>query len=300
MATYIFILNTGCGDWLKSCEDNCVQTATTPIPKHVHFVSLNHPFSFMEWLAIVSARKKIKPDKITVYTNGQQDSCWWRRALPYIEHQLIYTLPGAAVLNNAEVRKIAHKSDFLRLMVLYNSGGIYMDSDSLTLNSFDPLLHNEVVLAEQCGKKVAVGVMLAQQHSCFICKFAHLSCHKFNGDWVSHSVNALTTLMKEEKEGVTVLPWKKGFYPMCWDENGMDQLYKKQFSEFPSYNKTDIYAVHLFYNKAKLMFPKTVDNYEWIQTSKSLVALTIRDSLPPGFSQHHLDTANCTDIPLPE
>ena len=111
--------NAGCGDWLKSCEDNCVKTATTLIPKHVHFISLNHPFSFYEWLAVVSAKKKIKPDKITVYTNGLQDSCWWRRALPHIEHQLIYALPGATVLNHAQIKHLAHKADFLRLVILY-------------------------------------------------------------------------------------------------------------------------------------------------------------------------------------
>ena len=288
----------GCGDWLKSCEDNCVQTATTPIPKHVHFVSLNRPFAFMEWLAVVSARKKIKPDKITVYTNGEQDSCWWRRALPYIEHQLIYTLPGAAVLNGAQMTHLAHKADFFRVMILYENGGIYMDSDIFTLNSFDPLLHHQVVLGEQCHGPVNVALMMAQTHSCFICKFAHLSCKKYDGVWTTHSVKALTSLVEtvDKKEDILVLPWEKGFFPMCWNPEGIDQLYKKDFSG----NTSNIYSVHLFNHNAGKLFSKTVENFDWIQTSKSLVALTIRDSLPPGFSQHHLDTANCTDIPLPE
>ena len=292
--------NAGCGDWLKSCEDNCVKTATTLIPKHVHFISLNRPFSFYEWLAVVSAKKKIKPDKITVYTNGLQDSCWWRRALPYIEHQLIYALPGATVLNHAQIKHLAHKADFLRLTILYQNGGMYMDTDSLTLNSLDPLLHYQVVLAEQCLGPVAVGVILAQKHSCFICKFAHLSCSKYNGQWDTHSVDTLTSLVDtidSEKDGVMVLPLTNGFYPMCWDAEGIDQLYNQDFDELTNYNRSDVYCVHLFNNKAKELFSETVDNFEWIQTSKSLVALAIRDALPPGFSEQHLDTsANCTPL----
>ena len=288
---------------MKSCEDNCVQTATTPIPKHVHFVSMNRKFSFYEWLAVVSARKKIKPDKITVYTNGQQDSCWWRRALPYIEHQHIYTLPGAAVLNNAKIGHMAHIADFLRLMILYENGGMYMDSDSLALNSFDPLLHHQVVLAEQCYGKINVATLLAQRHSCFICKFARLSCKKYDGEWSTHSISALTSLMKtadKEKEGIMVLPWTKGFFPMCWDKKGIDKLFNRDFDGIANFNATNIYAVHLYHGNAIKLMRQYLENYGWIQTSKSLVALTIRDSLPPGFSQQHMNTSTCTDIPLPE
>ena len=292
---------TGCGDWLKYCDDNCVKTATTPIPKHVHFVSLNHPFLFYEWLAVVSARKKIKPDKITVYTDGQQDSCWWRRALPYIEHQHIYTLPGAAVLNGARMKWLSHKADFFRLMILYENGGMYMDTDSLTLNSLDPLLHHQVVLAEQCRGPVTAGMMLAQKHNCFICKYAHISCTNYNGGWAIHVTGALNSLLKtvdKEKEGIMVLPWTKGFFPLCWDDQGIKKLYNIDFDNITNFNARDIYAVHLFHHNTGKLFSKTVDNYEWIQTSKSLVALTIRDSLPPGFSQQHMNTSTCTAIPL--
>ena len=274
--------------------------ASTPIPKHVHFISLNRPFSFMEWLAVVSARKKIKPDKITVYTDGQQDSCWWRRALPYIEHQLIHTIPGASVLNNAHITQWAHKADFLRLSILYQYGGIYMDMDSLTYKSLDPLLQHQVVLGKECSGMVNVAVMMAQKHSCFFCKFAHVSCKSFKGTWIAHSVAALDSYVKgvnKEENDIKVIRWiHGGFYPMCWNSKGLDDLFKKDYNTF---NKTDIYTVHLFQNRAKNLFPTTLHSFRWIQESKSLAALTIRDSLPPDFSEKHLDTSSeCSDISL--
>ena len=291
-----------CGAWLKSCETNCTRTSASPIPKHVHFISLNRPFSFLEWLAVVSARKIIRPDKITVYTDGQQDSCWWRRALPYIEHQLVHLLPGSTILNGARIKKMSHVSDFLRESILFHYGGIYMDTDSLSLNSFDSLLSNQVVLARQCGGAVAVGVMMAQKHSCFICQYAHRGCKNYNGGWITHCVNTMSALVKEvdsEKEGLLVLPARSGFYPMCWTTEGLHQLYSEDFDKFPVYNKTDIYAVHLFANKAEAtIFPKTLNNMDWIHNNKSLVAIAIRESLPSEFSKRHLNVTECVSLQL--
>ena len=251
---------------------------------------------------MVSARSKIKPDKITVYTDGQQDSCWWRRILPYIDHQYIHSLPGKTTLNGHPIELWAHISDFLRLSILYHVGGMYIDSDIFSLNSFDPLFQHQMVVGQQCGGRENVALMMAQRHSCVICKFAHLSCRKFTGEWISHSVNALASFMSsldKKKEGILSLPFKKGFHPFCWDTGGINQLFYRDFSEKTDYNISEVYSVHLYHRKIKDLLQKTIHNYEWIQTSKSLVALSIRRSLPSSFTPQHLDeTAPCSDIPL--
>ena len=249
----------------------------------------------------MSARKKIKPDKITVYTDGQQDSCWWRRALPYIEHQLIHSLPGSSVLNGASINKWAHISDFLRSSILYHYGGIYMDTDAISLNSFDSLLSNQAVLAMQCHSGVNIGVMMAQKRSCFICQYAHRSCQNFDGRWVTHSVETMSALVNEVKNTIErriiVLPVTKGFYPLCYDAKGLLQLYSEDFNSIPQYNKSEIYAVHLFANKVEdTVFPTTLNSMDWIQNNKSLVAIAIRESLPPAFSKRHLNPTKCASL----
>ena len=87
----IIIVNlySECDKWV-TCSETCIATSDQPIPKHVHMISLENPFSFTEWLSVLSVKRWIKPDKITVYTNGKQDSCWWKRTLPYINHQNLY------------------------------------------------------------------------------------------------------------------------------------------------------------------------------------------------------------------
>ena len=71
-----------------------------------------------------------------------------------------------------------------------------------------------------------------------------------------------------------MVPWKKGFHPMCWNANGINQLYKENFNDIPDYNRSEIYSVHLYNNKAKNLIPKTLHNFDWIQTSTSLVGQT--------------------------
>ena len=268
----------------------------------MHLISLNRPFSFHEWLAVVSAKNKIKPDKITVYTDGHQDSCWWRRILPYIEHQLVHLLPGSILLNGVNVKKWAHISDFLRASILYHYGGIYLDTDVICLNSFDSLLTNQVVLAKQCHDDVGNGVMMAQKHSCFICQYAHRSCQNFDGKWVTHSVKTMSTLVNvvdQEKRRISLLPVNNGFYPLCFDPKGIHQLYIEDFNKIPDYKKSEIYAVHLFANKVEAtVFPITLNNMDWIQNNKSLVAIAIHEILPSAFTEHHLDTIECATLQL--
>lgn len=150
----------------------------------------------------------------------------------------------------------------------------------------------------QCYDSVNIGVMMAQKHNCFVCKYAHRSCLNFDGRWVSHSVQTMSVLVEEvdnEIEGLVVLPVESGFYPLCFDAEGLHQLYREDFDTFPLYNKSEIYAVHLFARKVETtVFPTTVNNMSWIQNSKSLVAISIRESLPSGFFEHNLNTTECS------
>ena len=49
-------------------------------------------------------------------------------------------------LGGKKIKMAAHQSDVLRVEILLREGGIYLDWDVLVVNSFDNLLHNNVVL----------------------------------------------------------------------------------------------------------------------------------------------------------
>ena len=100
-------------------------------------------FTFGEWVAVMSARKFIKPKRILIYSvHNITDSCWWRRTLPFVEHHILPREALIKALNGVQVKELAHSADFIRNSLLYHVGGVYADIDIIMVKSFDDLLRN--------------------------------------------------------------------------------------------------------------------------------------------------------------
>ena len=50
------------------------------------------------------------------------------------------SLPQHIDSNGFKVREVAHNADMLRLRLMRDVGGVYMDADVVTVKSFEPLL----------------------------------------------------------------------------------------------------------------------------------------------------------------
>src|SRR4051794_6708390 len=62
-----------------------------------------------------------------------------------------------------EQRKYAFVSDYVRLYALYQSGGIYMDSDVEVVKSIDEFLHHRAFLGYEKTELLQTGVMAAEK-----------------------------------------------------------------------------------------------------------------------------------------
>jgi len=63
-----------------------------------------------------------------------------------------------------EQNKWAFASDYARLWVLVNYGGIYMDTDVEVISSFDPFLEHEAFSGFESGTMISTGVMASEAH----------------------------------------------------------------------------------------------------------------------------------------
>ncbi len=67
-----------------------------------------------------------------------------------------------------EDRKYAFVADYIRLVVLYEYGGIYLDTDIKLIKSFDRLLDQEAFMGFEDGVCVSCGVIAVKPHNKFI------------------------------------------------------------------------------------------------------------------------------------
>ncbi|KAJ3316848.1 hypothetical protein HDU76_001513 [Blyttiomyces sp. JEL0837] len=243
-------------------QDRCshfhLETRPKPhIPKIVHFVFGlqadfgGQPFMFVNYMAIKMARDSIQPQIIYFHYHFEPTGRWWELAKPLVRLRKIYKVPRQIFGN--KVVKYAHKADVVRLQILMEYGGIYLDSDVFVYRNLDPLLHHDFVIGKEEDIGAANAVILANRHSKFL-KGWYNSYRTFDGlDWNAHSVKLPLRLAKEMPEHVCVMPRVSFFYP-SWkinhckfvhtqDEYIFNNAYQSQHSVFILVQK---YAYHAF------------------------------------------------------
>lgn len=138
-------------------------------------------------------------------------------------------------------KKWANLSNFTRLWVLQNHGGIYLDTDIEVLKTFDPLLTNNCFLGfedvhvtwDGCVNNAVIG---AVPHHPFITELKDRLIKDFDGLEAAHfSSPHLTTRLLKEKglseykeqyiEDVHVFPIEF-FYPYSWHQKFTPQCVK--------------------------------------------------------------------------
>jgi hypothetical protein len=187
------------------------------IPNTIHFVfGLDKnfggkPFSFLHFSAVYSAWKVNRPDKILFHYHYEPDTVWWREAKRYVQPNRV-EIPDEVFGN--PISHFAHKADVIRLRQLMEHGGIYMDLDVVSLNSFGSLRDHEMVMGQQAGTGLCNAVILAAAGSRFL-KMWYESYKAFNKDeWSRHSVMLPFELWRDHPDCIHVEGPYSFFYPV--------------------------------------------------------------------------------------
>jgi hypothetical protein len=109
------------------------------IPPIVHFVVgqgdrkdvehpyvLSSPFTFINYLNILAARRQIRPKKLYVHYYEEPDTFWWNQTKR--DREIDVTLVKTRLVENIFQKPIdhhAHRGDIIRLEVVMKYGGIY-------------------------------------------------------------------------------------------------------------------------------------------------------------------------------
>lgn len=126
------------------------------IPKKIHYIWLgNKPKSKLTEVCI-NSWKRVMPDYEIIEWNENSID-------------IIKLCDSNRFLKRCfELKLWAFVSDYLRLYILYQEGGIYLDTDVETLKSFDNLLSNKVFMGVERGDYIGTAVIAAEKGNSLI------------------------------------------------------------------------------------------------------------------------------------
>ncbi len=131
-------------------------------------------------------------------------------------------------------KKWAFASDYARLKILYEEGGIYLDTDMFVLKSFDDFLNHKLVLGKEDDVHVSAGMIAAEKRNDFIKKCLDKYASLNEGEYMTIP-RILSEVYKEEYKAKIFE--SKYFYPFT-----AENIYKFNFKNASS----DSYAVHMW------------------------------------------------------
>jgi len=136
------------------------------IPKIIHFIFVGgRPFSFIHYLAVYTAWKVNRPDKMFFHYTVEPKEEWWGKAKPYLT---LNKIDAPIEICGNPLTRPSHQSDIVRMEMLKTYGGIYLDLDIICINPFDPLLKREFAMGLMRNRGLGSGVILSKPNAPFL------------------------------------------------------------------------------------------------------------------------------------
>ncbi len=195
----------------------------TPESKHVPsvipFIFFNpEQFSYLHYLAVKTAYEVNQPKKICFYCQQEAiDNLYWRRAMEYCDVELVRPVTE---FHGHKVEHYQYQADILRLEVLLERGGIYLDTDILCLNPLDELLDYPCVIGQEQadGSSLSNAVILAEPGSEFIDYWYRALPENWGSEiWAYHAV-VLPRILAEQKVAPLHVEPYTSFIPFTFRE----------------------------------------------------------------------------------
>lgn len=244
------------------------------IPNIFHFVFGmatdfgGRPFSLSHYLAIKSAVDVNRPTAVYFHYEFEPSGKWWDKAKPLL------TLKKIKAPDNFMGRPlyhVAHKADVVRLQVLKETGGIYLDLDTICVKPLHELFNNSFIIGQELkpeyipknwrqkikyairkqfqGKETGKinglcnAALLAEKNSPFVnlwldtySSFRSKGRDKY---WNEHSVFVPGKLAAAHPDKITLLGPYAFHYPL-YNKPGLQLMFEK-VTDFP-----DAYLHHLW------------------------------------------------------
>lgn len=269
--------------------------AVKPIPHVVHYILLANTstqaeISFRAFLSIKATLIRVRPDAIKLHTNVLNTSNpWWhllRDRVELVHHDLsALHAPHGLDIDNLH---LAHQADILRLAILQEEGGIYLDTDVIPLKPFTDLLYSprDVVMGHEGGNRYGLcnAIILARPNSEFLQRWIASYATFQPSVWNYHSVRMPKLLQVQFPELICPLSPTVFFWPTWAAEHHQmmdDPIDDQQAQQFE--RNLTLYDGAMYENQLAVHLRITIDEHS-VRTKITRYNLLIRDLLDTPLS----------------
>lgn len=192
----------------------------------------------MHYLCLESCLQVNQPDEIRFYYHHEPYGEWWKRIKPKLTLVRVQPNPLVSLYRYEDpyiqLHNYAHHTDFIRLELLIEHGGVYADMDTLFVNRLPEHLFDQAcVLGEEDPiipehetepvESLCNAFIMAEQSSEFCRKWHTSSYLVFDGSWSRHSCIQARVLSRTMPHAIHVEP-KRSFYKHSWTKEGLETL----------------------------------------------------------------------------
>lgn len=230
------------------------------IPNVVYFIfgfkEQTEDFMFVYYLSVYSCFLVNNPDKINFYYHFEPKGEWWEKLkeIPTVElHQV--DIPNK--IGDKPIKKVAHKADKLRMDLLLEHGGIYLDIDTICVKPYHHFLKEKVVLGEQIPLPgICNAIMMTEPKTEFFKIWLDNYEENFNPDgWDESSIFLPLEISKKVPDLLTLQKPEVFFLPH----------FRETYKIFRSVNNipSNLVALHLW-ESYSMKYIKEIKNWYWI------------------------------------
>ena len=234
------------------------------IPNIIHFVfgfkKQTEEFHFVYYIAILSAFLVNKPDKIYFYYHYEPYGKYWDKIKQYLE---LIKVELPTHIGKKQIKHFAHKADKVRMDILYEKGGIYMDIDTISIKPYTHLLNNKCVLGFEYGLKneingICNAIMLTEPKSEFFKLWIQSYENDFQPDgWGESSIELPFKIYQNNKNLVNIQKPEVFFYPGWFKTK---DIFRWKCNKIPD----DLISLHLWEKNSERFF-KEIKDLNWIK-----------------------------------
>ncbi|XP_061162770.1 uncharacterized protein LOC133171991 [Saccostrea echinata] len=156
--------------------DECLKRVITKfcthdliVPNIVHYIWLGkREFEFIYFVSFYSTHKYQNPCLIFLYFDVLPFGKWWNLLLNIVRNIVYVKIIPPTEISGKKISWVQHKADIMRLRILREYGGIYIDTDQYVLRSLNQFRNHDCTMGTAHDQSMASALIFAVKNATFI------------------------------------------------------------------------------------------------------------------------------------